>query len=129
MANILLVEDDLTFSQLLQGFLQKHGHVIDAVPDVKGCLKLLEQQAYDLLLLDYRLPDGNGLDIFVKAREKGSKIPAIIMTSFNDVRTAVKAIQAGAFDYITKPVNPDELLMLMSNALFQKQCKQALQRL
>lgn len=120
MANILLVEDDLTFSQLLQGFLQKHGHVIDAVPDVKGCLKLLEQQAYDLLLLDYRLPDGNGLDIFVKAREKGSKIPAIIMTSFNDVRTAVKAIQAGAFDYITKPVNPDELLMLMSNALVPK---------
>lgn len=117
MAKILLVEDDLTFSLLLQGFLQKHGHIVDAVANVKGCLKLLEQKAYNLLLLDYRLPDGNGLDIFVKAREKGSKIPAIIMTSFNDVRTAVKAIQAGAFDYITKPVNPEELLMLMRNAL------------
>jgi two-component system response regulator HydG len=116
MAKILLVEDDIMFSQLLQGFLHKHGYAIDAVHDVKTSLKLLEQNVYDMLLLDYRLPDGNGLDVFVKAHEKGSKVPAIIMTSFNDVRTAVKAIQAGAFDYITKPVNPDELLMIIGNA-------------
>jgi two-component system response regulator HydG len=119
MAKILLVEDDITFSQLLQGFLQKKGHSLDAVNNVKASLKLLEQTEYDLLLLDYRLPDGNGLEVFVKAHEKGSKVPAIIMTSFNDVRTAVKAMQAGAFDYITKPVNPDELMMIIGNALNQ----------
>jgi two-component system response regulator HydG len=117
MAKILIVEDDLTFSQLLQGFLQKQGHSIIAAQSIKEGLKLIAQNTFDLLLLDYRLPDGIGLDVLTSARETGSAIPVIIMTSFNDVRTAVKAIQSGAFDYITKPVNPDELLMIMNNAL------------
>jgi two-component system, NtrC family, response regulator HydG len=117
MAKILLVEDDLTFAQLLQGFLQKHGHEITFVQDTKSSFKLIEQKTFDLLLLDYRLPDGTGVDVLVKARETGLAAPVIIMTSFNDVRTAVKAIRSGAFDYITKPVNPEELLMIMNNAL------------
>jgi two-component system, NtrC family, response regulator HydG len=123
MANILLVEDDLTFSQILQGFLQKYEHRIDAVADVKSSLKLLGQKQYDLLLLDYRLPDGNGLEILVKVREQGINSPVIIMTSFNDVRTAVKSIRAGAFDYITKPVNPDELFIVVNNALSRDETK------
>jgi len=120
MAKILLVEDDITFSQLLQGFLDKNGYTVKAVNTVKQSLQLLQQQEFDLLLLDYRLPDGIGLDVFIKTIENGAKIPAIIMTSFNDVRTAVKAIQAGAFDYITKPVNPDELMMIIGDALKQE---------
>ncbi|SHN24587.1 sigma-54-dependent transcriptional regulator [Mucilaginibacter sp. OK098] len=117
MAKILIVEDDLTFSQLLQGFLQKHGHDITTASNIKDGLKAIAQNTFDLLLLDYRLPDGIGLDVLINARGTGSTVPIIIMTSFNDVRTAVNAIQSGAFDYITKPVNPDELLMIMSNAL------------
>ncbi|MDB5088896.1 MAG: sigma-54-dependent Fis family transcriptional regulator [Mucilaginibacter sp.] len=117
MAKILIVEDDLTFSQLLQGFLQKHGHEIITAASIKDGLKSIAQNTFDLLLLDYRLPDGIGLDVLINTRATGSTVPVIIMTSFNDVRTAVNAIQSGAFDYITKPVNPDELLMIMSNAL------------
>ena len=120
MAKILLVEDDITFSELLQHFLAKNGHVVEAANTVKKSFKLLEQDKFELLLLDYRLPDGIALDVFIKASENGEKIPAIIMTSFNDVRTAVKAMQAGAFDYITKPVNPDELLMIIGDALNQQ---------
>jgi two-component system response regulator HydG len=120
MAKILIVEDDLTFSQLLQGFLQKHGHEIITAASIKDGLKAIAQNTFDLLLLDYRLPDGIGLDVLINARATGSIVPVIIMTSFNDVRTAVNAIQSGAFDYITKPVNPDELLMIMSNALGEK---------
>ena len=118
MAKILLVEDDITFSQLLQHFLGKNGHVVEPANTIKAGIKLLEQN-FDLLLLDYRLPDGVALDILTKATDNGTRIPAIIMTSFNDVRTAVKAIQAGAFDYITKPVNPDELMMIIGEALKQ----------
>ena len=117
---ILLVEDDLMFSELISGFLKKRKITVEAVHSVKDSLKLLESQKFDLLLLDYRLPDGIGTDIFIKAVKNGHNIPAIIMTSFNDVRTAVKTIQAGAFDYITKPVNPDELMMIIGNALTQK---------
>ena len=117
MAKILIIEDDLTFSQILEGFLQKHDHRPTAAHDVKKSLKLLSQETYDLLLVDYRLPDGTGLDVLTQVREQGATVPVIIMTSFNDVRTAVKSIRMGAFDYITKPVNPEELLMLIENAL------------
>ena len=117
MAKILLVEDDLTFAQMLQFFLQKHGHKVTSAQNVSGGLKFLEQDTFDLLLLDYRLTDGTGLDVLAKTRDMGLSVPAIMMTSFNDVRTAVKAIRLGAFDYITKPVNPDELLMIMGHAL------------
>ena len=120
MANILLVEDDLTFLQMLQGFLQKHGHNITAVPDIKRGSKLIKEQTFDFLLLDYRLPDGTGLDLLTDIRESGITVPTVIMTSFNDVRTAIRSIRSGASDYITKPVNPDELLMIISNALVEK---------
>lgn len=120
MAKILIIEDDLTFSQLLEGFLKKHGHEPSIVHDVKNSFKILAQHSFDLMLVDYRLPDGTGLDVLAHAREKGFHYPVVIMTSFNDVRTAVKSIQLGAIDYITKPVNPDELLMIISGALDKK---------
>ncbi|RZK82713.1 MAG: sigma-54-dependent Fis family transcriptional regulator [Pedobacter sp.] len=117
MARILIIEDDRTFSQILEGFLSKHQHQTVACFEIKKALQQIDQQTFDLLLVDYRLPDGTGLDILSYASEKGLDMPIIIMTSFNDVRTAVKSIQLGAIDYITKPVNPDELLMLINKAL------------
>lgn len=120
MAKILLVEDDLTFSQMLRGFLHKHGHQVQSTQNTREASKLVERETFDLLLLDYRLPDGTGLDLLKKMRENGQPTPAIIMTSFNDVRTAVNSIRSGALDYIIKPVNPDELLMIMDVALSGK---------
>jgi two-component system response regulator HydG len=120
MAKILIIEDDLTFSQLLEGFLKKHGHQPFIVHDVKNSFKILAQDSFELLLVDYRLPDGTGLEVLSHVREKGFNYPVVIMTSFNDVRTAVKSIQLGAIDYITKPVNPDELLMTIGGALEKK---------
>ncbi|EDM37003.1 rteB, two-component system response regulator [Pedobacter sp. BAL39] len=120
MAKILIIEDDLTFSQLLTSFLSKYGHAPESANEVRKSLKRIEQETFDLFLVDYRLPDGTGLDVLSYLREKSLTQPLIIMTSFNDVRTAVKSIQLGAFDYITKPVNPDELLMIINNALGKK---------
>ncbi|TDQ10138.1 sigma-54-dependent transcriptional regulator [Pedobacter metabolipauper] len=121
MAKILIIEDDLTFSQILEGFLKKNGHEVTAVHDLKKSFQVLAQETFELLLVDYRLPDGTGLDVLTYLRDKGSIQPILIMTSFNDVKTAVKSIQLGAFDYITKPVNPDELLMIISKALGKKE--------
>src|ERR1700761_7661120 len=117
MAKILLIEDDLTFSHMLKGFLQKNGNDILSAENIKRSRQLIEQNDTDLLLLDYRLPDGTALDLLDWLNASGHTFPVIIMTSFNDVRTAVKAIRLGAFDYITKPVNPDELQMLINTAL------------
>ena len=125
MARILIIEDDRTFSQILEGFLTKNQHEVVLCFEVRKSIQTLAQQNYDLLLVDYRLPDGTGLDILSFIIEKGISTPLIIMTSFNDVRTAVKSIQLGAFDYITKPVNPDELLMIINKALNTEQVDEA----
>lgn len=121
MSQILIVEDDTTFAQIIEGFLSKNNYAVETAIDLNQAFKLVDKQAYELLLIDYRLPDGTGLDLLKHVRDKGSNVPIIIMTSFNDVRTAVKSIQLGAFDYITKPINPDELLMVVKSLLNKKE--------
>lgn len=123
MSQILIVEDDATFAQIIEGFLSKNNYVIETAVDLKQAFKSVENQEFELLLIDYRLPDGTGLDLLKHVRNKGLTVPIIIMTSFNDVRTAVKSIQLGAFDYITKPINPDELLMVIKGLLEKKETK------
>ncbi|RAW00169.1 sigma-54-dependent transcriptional regulator [Pseudochryseolinea flava] len=117
MAEILLIEDDLTFTRILEGFLSKHGFQVTSHHNGKEGLKAFASKSFKLVLLDYRLPDTTGLDILQDIKKEGSDVPVIIMTSFSDIRTAVKAIKVGAFEYITKPVNPDELLMVVRQAL------------
>lgn len=121
MASVLIIEDDSTFAQIIEGFLIKNNFEVTTVSNVAKALKLIANEDFQLLLIDYRLPDGTGIDVLNHRRETGLSVPAIIMTSFNDVRTAVKAIHLGAADYITKPINPDELLMVISNALKKKE--------
>jgi len=123
MANILLVEDDKTFIQILQGFLEKHGHEVDAKNCIKDAVASIEKKEYELILLDYRLPDGVGIDLIKLLRSWNIKTPIIVITSFNDIRTAVNALKMGAFDYITKPVIPDELIMIINEAISKKEPK------
>lgn len=117
MPDILLIEDDRTFSRILEAFLGKQQYAVTATHTGRGGMEALDKKKYQLVLLDYRLPDATGMDILKQIRESGNPVPVIIMTSFSDVRTAVKAIKAGAFEYITKPINPDELSLLIREAL------------
>jgi two-component system response regulator HydG len=123
MAKILIVEDDFTFAQIIEGFLSKNGFETSVASNAKQAFELLSKDTFQILLTDYRLPDGTGLDILSFAREKAAVGSSIVMTSFNDVRTAVKSMQLGASDYITKPINPDELLMVINNSLSKKEVK------
>ena len=120
MVSVLIIEDDSTFAQIIEGFLTKNNFEVTTVSNVAKALKLIAHEEFQLLLIDYRLPDGTGIDVLNHRREAGLNVPAIIMTSFNDVRTAVSAIHLGASDYITKPINPEELLMVINNALQKK---------
>ncbi len=117
MINIMLVEDDVTFSTILENFLKKNGYNVDPYFSIKSALKAIEEFKFDLYLMDYRLGDGNCLEIMDALHEKGLNPPAIVMTGFDDVRTAVKAMRKGVYDYITKPVNPEELLMIVKESL------------
>jgi two-component system response regulator HydG len=117
MAAILLIEDDLTFSKILEGFLTKNKYSVTVMHKGKAGLAAFSDNQFDLVLLDYRLPDMTGMEILTEIKSISPRTPVIIMTSFSDIRTAVKAIKAGALEYITKPVNPDELLMLIQTGL------------
>ena len=117
MASILLIEDDLTFSRILDGFLSKKGYQVVVANKGKDGLKAFESRSFDFVLLDYRLPDSTGMDILLEIKKTSPAVPVVIMTSFTDIRTAVKAIKSGAYEYITKPVNPDELLMILQQSL------------
>lgn len=108
---ILIIEDDIAFSLLMKSFLEKNGFKADIAGNIRQGKKLLESPAPDLLLMDYRLPDGTGMDLLQDLRREQSSLPVIIMTSFHDIKTAVKAIKHGASDFITKPVHQEELIM------------------
>jgi len=121
MAAILLIEDDLTFSRILEGFLSKNNYSVTVAHKGKAGLHLFNEKKFDFVLLDYRLPDITGMEILTEIKAVSPDVPVLIMTSFSDIRTAVKAIKAGALEYITKPVNPDELLMLIRQGLEKPQ--------
>lgn len=117
--SILIIEDDVSFAHILQNFLVKKGYKVETVYNLKRANEVWGAQLFDLVIADYRLPDGTGLEMLQNLRNKGHKIPFIIMTAFHDIRTAVRSMKSGAFDYITKPVNPDELLMLVESGFKQ----------
>lgn len=114
---VLLIEDDRTFQRILEGFLAKNKFESVACSTAKEGLAAVAKQDFELVLLDYRLPDGTGMEVLEQIKHNHPQLPVIIMTSYSDIRTAVKAMKAGAFEYITKPVNPDELLLLIKSAL------------
>lgn len=113
----MLIEDDLTFSKIMDSFLSKKGFHLEICHDLRSGIEAMQQNSFDLLLLDYRLPDGSASDIISRQGQNLPAVPTIVITSFNDVRTAVKLMKSGVYEYITKPVNPDELLMVISQAL------------
>lgn len=121
MARILLVEDDLMFIQLISNFLQRNNYTVEVKNTVNEANRALGQDEFDFVLLDYRLPDGNGLEVLDTIRKANLKLPVVVMTSFNDLKTAVKAIRMGAIDYIIKPVNPEQLLMIVREGLSKKE--------
>lgn len=120
MGKILVIEDDPTFVKTLDVYLTKLGYKVKssskAVEGVKSAREILPE----IILLDYRLPDGTGLEIMPDLMALESRPSVILMTGFSDIRTAVKAMKMGALDYITKPVNPEELKLLLEKAAGQK---------
>ncbi|WP_303005806.1 sigma-54-dependent transcriptional regulator [Bacteroides congonensis] len=117
MKAILIVEDDITFGMMLKTWLGKKGFEVSSVSNIARARKHIESQTVDLVLSDLRLPDYEGIDLLKWMNERGMDIPLIIMTGYADIQSAVLAMKLGARDYIAKPVNPEELLKKISEAL------------
>lgn len=114
---ILIIDDDPTFCLMLKSFLSKKGMSVTTSFSGEDALSNIANHRYDIILSDYRLPDTDGMEILQRIRKQYSHLPVIIMTSYADIRIAVKAIKNGAFEYVTKPVNPDEIWLTITNAL------------
>lgn len=118
MHKVLVVDDDRTFNLMLKTFLSKNDCEVTQAYSANESLRIINgNKEFDLLLLDLRLPDKSGLDLLKEIKNIVPGVAVILMTSFADIKTAVKAIKMGAFEYITKPINPDELLMHIKNSL------------
>ena len=121
MKSILIVEDDITFGMMLKTWLGKKGFEVSSVSNIARARKYIENQETDLILSDLRLPDQDGIDLLKWMNGQDKKIPLIIMTGYADIQSAVQAMKLGARDYVAKPVNPDELLKKISEALLEEQ--------
>lgn len=117
MKSILIVEDDITYGMMLKTWLGKKGFQVSSVSSIARAQKHIEAESIDLILSDLRLPDKDGIDLLKWLGECGLSIPLIIMTGYADIQSAVQAMKLGACDYVAKPVNPDELLKKMDEAL------------
>lgn len=117
MPHILIVEDDIAFGTMLQTWLRKKGFEVDKATSVGAAVKLLVDNAANLVLSDLRLPDHDGLRLLKWMRDHDNNAPFIVMTNYAEVQNAVLAMKSGAADYIAKPVQPDILLQKIKDAL------------
>ncbi|MBL7473930.1 sigma-54-dependent transcriptional regulator [Robertkochia sediminum] len=117
MSRVLLIEDDVNFSRMFQKFLERHGHSVDHCSSAEAAYTVLKKNKYDLVFSDLRLPDDDGIQLLSHFKAVDEQLPVILMTGYAQVTTAVEAMKKGAFDYISKPFNQEEVLAVMNNAL------------
>ena len=119
---LLLLEDDKLFNETLQDFLEEEGFVIDSVLDPYSALDLTYENKYDLYLFDVNLPYENGFELLQKLRSSGDMTPTIFLTSREDKASLTQGFMQGGDDYLTKPVDLEELLLRM-HAILRRQVR------
>src|SRR5574340_788139 len=118
--SLLLVDDDRHVAQSMADWLREQGYAIDTAAGRTDALAAIGRKRYDLVLADIRLADGDGFDILAHCRQQHPGTSVIMITGYGTVESAVEAIRAGAFDFLTKPLIDEELEMAIERALNQK---------
>lgn len=116
-AEILLVDDDAAHRTMLRLHLGQAGYRVSEAEDGDIALALLKKHGYDLMLLDMRMQRVDGMEVLAQVSASNPQLPVIMVTAFSSVETAVAAMHQGAFDYLTKPVDVDQLLLVVERAL------------
>lgn len=120
MVKILLVDDDTTFCLMLKTWLTKKGFAVSEAFSCAEGLKKARETDFDIILTDLRLPDDDGIHLLKTVKSLRLPAQVILMTGYADIQTAVLAMKLGAFDYVAKPVIPDEILKKIQEALERK---------
>ena len=117
MSHILIIDDDDSVRDALEEYLRENNFTVTTASSGQAGLSLLKEEKFDIFLLDLVMPGMGGLEVLKQVHEMNINIPAIIITAFGTVQTAVEAMKMGAFDYVTKPFVLDELLIVIDRAL------------
>ncbi|MBR0596310.1 HD domain-containing phosphohydrolase [Sinanaerobacter chloroacetimidivorans] len=116
MSKVLVVDDEKSMRITLSEFLSNDGYETASAPDAQSALKMIEEEEFDIILTDIIMPKISGIELLSQIREKSQTVQVIIMTGEPTVDTAVKAVQSGANDYLTKPIKRDVLLKAIRHA-------------
>ena len=117
MATILYVDDEPAIGLILEDTLERAGHATVGAHSVPEALQALARGSVDLIISDYRMPGLTGLEFLELLRQEGYDVPLIMLTGYATIEHAVASIKAGAVDYITKPVRPEQLELSVAQAL------------
>ena len=121
---ILIVDDEKIVRESLLHWFEEDDYDVEAAEDGETALKMFDKSKYDLLLVDMKMPGISGLELLKKVRQIDKDAIVILITAFASVPSAITALKDGAYDYVTKPVDPDELAHIVKKALEQKALKQ-----
>ena len=126
---ILIVDDEATVRDALHSWFRKDGYFTETAADAVGALKKLPARAWDVVLLDIKMPNIDGLELQKRIAQVDPGLPVIMLTAYASVDTAVEALKSGAFDYVTKPIDPDDLSRIVRKAIDQRRLKTENQQL
>ncbi|MDO9289092.1 MAG: response regulator [Thermodesulfovibrionales bacterium] len=118
--NILVVDDEDIVLLSCKRALTPEGYNVKTVRRGADGITLLENEAFDIVMTDLKMPDMDGIEVLRRVKEGWPAIEVIIITGYQTVETAVKAIKLGAFDYIEKPFTPEQILTVVNNAVARR---------
>ena len=113
---ILIIDDEDVQRNAIAGFLRKRGFRVETAPDGTRGVACVRDQHFDLVLTDFRMPDISGADVLREVHSINPAIPVILITAYGSIESAVDVMKQGAFDYVQKPVDLDELLLNIERA-------------
>lgn len=115
--HILIIDDDIRIKNLLEQYLIKNNFLVSTAINTKEAYKFIKKYNFDLLIVDYMMPDENGIEFLVNLRKEKNTTPAIMLTALGEIENRIEGLTAGADDYLPKPFEPKELILRINNIL------------
>ncbi|HKA34640.1 MAG TPA: response regulator, partial [Candidatus Binatia bacterium] len=126
---VLIVDDEEHVCTLFKRILQKDGYEVECAPSGEDALAMLERRPFDLVITDLKMPGIDGLELLKRGRALRPSVSFVMLTAFGTVQTAVEAMKQGAYDYLVKPVDKDEIKIVAAKALEVQRLTREVERL
>ena len=121
--HILIIDDDDRIRNLLQKYLIKNRFLVSTAFDTTEARKVMKKYIFDLIIMDYMMPNESGIEFLINIRKQENNTPVIMLTALGEIENRIEGLSAGADDYLPKPFEPKELLLRINNILKRKLLK------